>query len=61
MLYSIMMKIDKTLPWIELEEIYETRSEARKAAEDFIRGLQVKIVALPENRKPMKALTAIRH
>lgn len=56
-----MIEIDKTLPWIELKETYETRSEARKAAEDFIRCLQVRIVALPENRKPMKALATIRH
>lgn len=60
-MYGVMIEIDKTLPWIELKETYETRSEARKAAEDFIRCLQVRIVALPENRKPMKALATIRH
>jgi|APFre7841882590_1041340.scaffolds.fasta_scaffold162874_1 hypothetical protein len=60
-MYGVMIKIDKTLPWIELKETHETRSEARKAAEAFIRSLQVRIVALPENRKPIKALTTISH
>jgi hypothetical protein len=55
-----MVKIDKTLPWIELKETYETRTKARKAAEDFIKSLQVRVVVLPENRKPMKALATIR-
>ena len=59
-MYGVIVKIDETLPWIELKETYETRGEARKAAEDFIRSLQVRIVALPEKRKPMKALATIR-
>jgi hypothetical protein len=59
-LYGVIVRIDETLPWIELKETYETRGEARKAAEDLIRSLQVRIVALPEKRKPMKALATIR-
>jgi len=60
-LYGVVVKIDETLPWIELKQTFETRKEARKAAEDFIRSLQVRVIALPEKRKSMKALVTVRH
>jgi len=55
-----MIKVDKSLPWIELKETYPTRKEARKAAEDFARSLQVKIVPISDKRKPMKLVATIR-
>lgn len=58
-MYGVMVKIDKTLPWIELERTCETHREAKKAAEDFIKSLQLKIIALPE-KKPMKALVTVK-
>ena len=60
-MYGVVVKIDETLPWIELKQTFETRKEARKAAEDFIRSLQVRVIALPEKRKSMKALVTVRH
>ena len=54
------MKIDETLPWIELEGIYQTKKEAKEAAEKFLNTLETKIVELPAKKKRMKALATIK-
>jgi hypothetical protein len=59
-LYTVWIKIDKTLPWIEVEGSYQTRREAKKAAEDFLNSIQMKIVTIPEKGKQMKAMVTIR-
>jgi hypothetical protein len=59
-LYGICIKVDETLPWIELKGSYQTRKEARKAVKDFLSSMQVKIVSMPESRKQIKALATIR-
>jgi len=59
-LYAVWIKIDDALPWIELKGTYQTRREAEKAAEDSLNNIKVKIVTIPEKRKPMKALATIR-
>ena len=48
---AVWIKIDESLPWIELKGTYETRKDAKKAAKNCIRRTQVKIVAMPENKK----------
>jgi hypothetical protein len=42
--FGIFVRIDKTLPWLQLKVTYETIEEARRAAEKFIRDMQVRIV-----------------
>jgi len=59
-LYAVWIKVDETLPWIELKGTYQTRREARKGAKDFLSSIKVKVVATPEKRKQMKALATIR-
>jgi hypothetical protein len=59
-LYVIWIKVDETLPWVELKETYQTRVEARKAAEGFVNTIQMKIVSMPEKRNQMKALATIK-
>jgi hypothetical protein len=59
-LYAVWIKIDETLPWIELKTIYQTRREAKKAAKNLLTSIEVKIVATPEKRKQMKALATMR-
>jgi hypothetical protein len=54
------MKIDETLPWIELEGIYQTKREAEEAAEKFLNSMETKIVELPTKKKRVKALATIR-
>ena len=53
------MNINETLPWIELEGTYQTRKEAKEAAEKFLSSIETKIVEIPAKRKQMKALATI--
>ena len=59
-MHAIWIKIDESLPWIELKGTYETRKDAKKAAKNCIHRTQVKIVAMPENKKQPKATATIR-
>jgi hypothetical protein len=59
-LYAIWIKIDETLPWIELKEVYQTRKEANNAAEDFLKGLHMRIVEMPVKWNLMKALATAK-
>jgi len=61
-LHTIWIKIDESLPWIELKGTYDTRKNAKEAAKNRIRRTQVKIVAIPvsKKRKQLKAIAAIR-
>jgi hypothetical protein len=58
--YAVWIKVDETLPWIELKRTYQTRKEARKAAQDFLNSMQIRIVTMPEIEKKVKPLTTIR-
>jgi hypothetical protein len=55
-----MVRIDDTLPWIELKRNYQTRKEAKQAAEDFLKSMQMKIVALPEKALSIKQITSAK-
>ena len=59
-MFAVMIKVDDTLPWIELKKSYQTRREAKQAAEDFIKSLQMKVVAMPEKAQPLKQAISIR-
>jgi len=59
-LYTVWIKIDETLPWIELKGEYRTKSEARKAAKEAIEITRIKIVSIAEKRNPMKALAPLK-
>jgi hypothetical protein len=59
-LSSIWIRIDKTLPWIEINGTYETRKEAKKAAEPFLNSIQLRIISTPENRRKLRALVALQ-
>lgn len=54
------MKINETLPWIEIEGTYETRNEARKAAKGTIKKMKIKIVRLPDKDKAIRTLVPIK-
>jgi hypothetical protein len=58
--FSVWAKIDKTLPWIELEGTYETRKEARKAAETFLNSIQLRIVSTPEKKKKLGPIATLQ-
>lgn len=59
-MYAIWIKIDETLPWIELKETYQTRKEADKASKDFLRSLQIRIVDTPTKKNQMRILATIK-
>jgi hypothetical protein len=59
-LYAVWIKVDETLPWIELEGTYQTKREAKKETIHFLNSVKVKIVTMPEKAKQMKAMATIR-
>jgi hypothetical protein len=59
-LHIVWIKIDESLPWIELKGTYETRKDAKEAAKNHLYRTQVKIVAIPEKTKELKAIATIR-
>jgi len=59
-LYTVSIRVDETLPWIELKGDYETRKEARHAAEEVIRKIAVMVVNTPQEKKTLKALAVMR-
>jgi len=60
MLYAIWVKIDETLPWIELSGTYQTEKEARKIARELLSKIRVKVVKVEKERKQMKAIATVK-
>ena len=60
-LYAVWIKIDETLPWIELKGKYQTRKEAKKATDRFLNGIKIRVVAIPEKGRRVKALATVKH
>lgn len=59
-MYIIWMKIDETFPKIELKGEYQTRKEAKMAAQQIISNIKVEIVNASLTRKPVKALATAK-
>jgi hypothetical protein len=55
-----MVKIEESLPWIELEREYATRTEARQAAQRVMQRIGMKIASIPDEKRSMKALVTVR-
>jgi len=55
-LYAVWIKIDETLPWIELKGKYRTKREAKKAARYTLDRVEIRVVEMPKKRQ-VKALT----
>jgi len=49
-MYSACIKIEESLPWIELEEVFQTKAEAQKAVKDMLIKAKIKIAKLPKER-----------
>lgn len=47
-LYAIWIKIDETLPWIELKGTHKNRRNAKRAADTYRNNVRVRIVEVPE-------------
>jgi hypothetical protein len=59
-LYVAWIKINDTLPWIEIEGTYKTKNEARKAAKETIKRIKIKIAYIPNKEKPAKVLAPVK-
>jgi hypothetical protein len=53
-MYSAWKKLDDSLPWIELEEAFQTKAEAQKAVEEVLNKAKIKISKLPKQEKKRK-------
>jgi hypothetical protein len=60
-MYSAWIKIDDSLPWIELEEAFQTKAEAEKAVKELLGKAKVKIAKLSKQEKQIKATIKVRH
>jgi hypothetical protein len=59
--YTILMKIDETLPWIELEGIYKTLPDAWRAVERAKKNVKIKLVKSPPPAQEEDILTVSAH
>ncbi|MEM3727728.1 MAG: hypothetical protein QXF75_00830 [Candidatus Bathyarchaeia archaeon] len=59
-MYAIWVKIDETLPWIELSGKYQTREEARKMIKELLSKIRVRIVKVEKERRQMKAVVTVK-
>jgi hypothetical protein len=58
--YAVWIKVDDTLPWIEVKRTYQTRKEAKNAARDFVKSIQIRIATISESEKKVRPLATIR-
>lgn len=56
-MYATWIKIDDTLPWIELKQSYQTKTEARDAAKTILDKIEVRIVKVPEKERHVKSIS----
>ncbi|MDI6805678.1 MAG: hypothetical protein QMD20_03315 [Candidatus Bathyarchaeia archaeon] len=59
-MYIIWIKIDETLPKIELKGEYQTREEAKKAAQKILNDIKVEIVSASKKQDSIKALATAK-
>ena len=59
-MYAVWIRVDETLPWIELKKEYATRKEARQAAQCVVGRLAVKLVRISQEDKSLKVLATVR-
>jgi hypothetical protein len=60
-MYATWVKIDDTLPWIELKDVYQTKIEAQAAVKEILSKTEIKIVTLPERKRCAKAAVVVSH
>ncbi len=59
-MYYVMVKIEESLPWIELKGEYATRTEARQGAQRVMQRIGMKIASIPDERRSMRAVVTVR-
>lgn len=46
--YAAWIKIDDSLPWIELRETFQSKTEAHDIAKEKLNTSKIKIVTMPQ-------------
>jgi hypothetical protein len=46
--YTAWIKIDDSLPWIELGEAFQTKTQAHESAKEKLSATKIKIVKVPQ-------------
>jgi hypothetical protein len=59
-MYSAWVKIDDSLPWIELGEAFQTKTEAQEATKEKLSKVKIKIVEMPPRKDTFKASIAVK-
>lgn len=59
-MYAAWIKIDETMPWIELKGEYPTRRDSEKAAEKIVKNIKIKTVKLAKKEESVKALAVAK-
>ena len=45
--YVAWIKIDDSLPWLELREVFRSKTEAKESAKEKLSAVKIKIVKMP--------------
>jgi hypothetical protein len=59
-MYSAWVKIDDSLPWIELKEAFQTKTEAQEAIKEKLNKVKIKIVEMPQRKNQIKASITVK-
>jgi hypothetical protein len=60
-MYSAWTKIDESLPWIELEEVFRTKADAQKAAKRMLNETKIRIARLNKQEKRIRTAIKVGH
>ena len=60
-MYSAWIKIGDNLPWIELEEAFQTKAEAQKELKERLSKARIKIVKLSKEGKQVNLPIEVGH
>jgi hypothetical protein len=60
-MYSAWVKIDDSLPWIELKEAFQTKIEAQEAIKEKLSKVKIKIVEMPQRKKQITPSITVKH
>lgn len=50
-LYAVWVRLDETLPWIELKGTYGTKRKAKQVAKEILNHAKIKIVEMSKRKK----------
>ncbi len=50
-MYSAWIKLDDSLPWIELEDAFKTKAEAQQGVLEVLSKAKIRISRLPNKKK----------